>query len=87
MSIVEIEGRGRVTIPKEMRLGADRALVIPMGDSYMIVQYQRRRSSSMSKKRSRECQTKSGEEVSSRGQVTRFEEAREMIIESDLFMA
>ena len=37
MSIVEIDGRGRVTIPKEMRTEADRVLVIPMGDSYMII--------------------------------------------------
>ena len=37
MSIVEIDDRGRVTIPKEMRVEADKALVIPMGDSYMVV--------------------------------------------------
>ena len=37
MSIVEIDDRGRVTIPKEMRVEADRALVIPMGESYMVV--------------------------------------------------
>ena len=37
MSIVEIDARGRVTIPKEMRVEADRALVIPMGETYMIV--------------------------------------------------
>lgn len=37
MSIVEIDDRGRVTIPKDMRVEADRALVIPMGESYMLV--------------------------------------------------
>jgi bifunctional DNA-binding transcriptional regulator/antitoxin component of YhaV-PrlF toxin-antitoxin module len=37
MSIVEIDDRGRVTIPKEMRVDADKALVIPMGESYMLV--------------------------------------------------
>jgi len=37
MSVVEIDARGRVTIPKEMRMEADRALVIPMGDSYMVI--------------------------------------------------
>ncbi len=37
MSIVEIDARGRVTIPKEMRVQADKALVIPMGDSYMVI--------------------------------------------------
>ncbi len=37
MSIVEIDDRGRVTIPKEIRIEADKALVIPMGDSYMVI--------------------------------------------------
>src|SRR5271170_5440152 len=37
MSVVEIDKRGRVTIPKEMRLDADKALLIPLGDSYMLV--------------------------------------------------
>ncbi|MDG7008023.1 MAG: hypothetical protein JRN06_07240 [Nitrososphaerota archaeon] len=37
MSIVEIDERGRVTIPKEMRVEAERALVIPMGETYMVV--------------------------------------------------
>ena len=37
MSIVEIDERGRVTIPKEMRVDAERAFVIPMGETYMIV--------------------------------------------------
>lgn len=37
MSVVEIDARGRVTIPKEMRIEADRALVIHMGDSYMVI--------------------------------------------------
>lgn len=37
MSIVEIDDRGRVTIPKEMRVEADKALVIPLGESYMLV--------------------------------------------------
>jgi len=37
MSIVEIDERGRVTIPKEMRVEAEKALVIPMGQTYMVV--------------------------------------------------
>ena len=35
--MVEIDQRGRVTIPKEMRVAADKALVIPMGGTYMVV--------------------------------------------------
>ena len=37
MSIVEIDERGRVTIPKEMRIEAEKALIIPMGETYMVV--------------------------------------------------
>lgn len=37
MSVVEIDERGRVTIPKEMRVEAEKALVIPMGETYMVV--------------------------------------------------
>ena len=37
MSIVEIDERGRITIPKEMRIEAEKALVISMGDTYMVV--------------------------------------------------
>lgn len=37
MSVVEIDERGRVTIPKEMRVDADRALIISMGETYMVV--------------------------------------------------
>jgi bifunctional DNA-binding transcriptional regulator/antitoxin component of YhaV-PrlF toxin-antitoxin module len=35
--VVEIDERGRVTIPKAMRAEADRALIIPMGESYLVV--------------------------------------------------
>ena len=37
MSVVEIDERGRVTIPKEIRVAADKALIIPMGETYMVV--------------------------------------------------
>lgn len=37
MSVVEVDERGRFTIPKEMRVDADRALIIPLGGSYMVV--------------------------------------------------
>jgi virulence-associated protein VagC len=69
MSIVETDGRGRVTIPKEVRLEADRALIIPIGGSYMIVPIPKapvefvvkeERSTSVR----RECQTKSREKAS-----------------------
>jgi virulence-associated protein VagC len=37
MSLVEVDERGRVTIPKEMRTDAEKVLIIPLGESYMIV--------------------------------------------------
>lgn len=37
MSVADIDDKGRVTIPKGMRVDADRALIIPMGETYMVV--------------------------------------------------
>lgn len=37
VSVVEVDERGRFTIPRGMRVQADRALIIPMGGTYMVV--------------------------------------------------
>jgi len=37
MAVVQVDERGRICIPREMRIEADRALIIPLGSSYMVI--------------------------------------------------
>jgi len=37
MTVVTIDKRGRVCIPKDVRIEAEKALLIPLGASYMVI--------------------------------------------------
>ena len=37
MAVVQVDERGRICIPRGMRIDAERALVIPLGSSYMVI--------------------------------------------------
>ena len=37
MVVVQVDRRGRIRIPRRIRIDADRALVIPLGSSYMVI--------------------------------------------------
>ena len=87
MSVVEIDARGRVTIPKEMRIEADRALVIHMGDSYMVIPIARAPVESDTKVTGKSAKERAERKLAEEVRARANEATTEMIIESDLFVA
>lgn len=73
-------------MPKEMGVEADKALVIPVGDSYMIVPIPRGPIEFDLEGDRQGSQREGGEKACRRGQDTRPEETSQIIIESDLFV-